>query len=92
MELKTNCEVLNQQLQQCSNIVSALQYIGVTASQLANQENTVEDVEVQIKALMASATIQMQALNSQDVLVQQTIDKILAMVNITEQALQNSAS
>lgn len=92
MELKTSCAVLEQQLQQVASIVSSLQAISNNAGALANEENTTSDINQQIKSLMASATIQMQALNSQDVLVQQTIDKILAMVNITEQALQNSAS
>lgn len=89
--MKGLVDVLVQQLNQCMGIVVQLQNIAEATSQLAQQEIT-EDVNAQIKSLMASATIQMTALNSQDVLTQQTIDKILALVNITEQAFQNSAS
>ena len=89
--MKGLVDVLTQQLAQCSDIVSSLQTIAVLTSQLADKEIT-EDINIQIKSLMASATIQMTALNSQDVLVQQTIDKILSLVNITEQAFQKSAS
>lgn len=86
MELKTNCDILIQQLEQSSSIVSSLQAIANAASELANQENGVADVTQQVKSLMASATIQMEAVRSQNVLVQQTIDKILSLVNITETA------
>lgn len=92
MELKTLCSVFQQQLNECSAQVSQLMTIAVQASQLAEQENSVSDVNAQVKSLMASATIQMQALNSQDVLVQQTIDKILEFVNISDQALNAHAS
>ena len=82
MELKTLCAIFAEQLGESSLEVSQLISIAGRASQLVNQENSVADVNQQVKSLMASATIQMQALNSQNVLVQQTIDKILEIVNV----------
>lgn len=55
--------------------------IATEAYIISQKEISEVDKKVQIKSLMASADIYMISLNSQDVLVQQTIDKILELVN-----------
>lgn len=73
--------VLSQQIQSCQNIAGMIQSLAYNAQEVIKQEMTEEDKKDQVKSLMASATIQMNSLNSQDILAQQTIDKILELVN-----------
>ncbi len=80
MELKTLSAILSQQIQDSVNIGASIQQLAFTVSQLANQENSVAEVNPQVKALMGTASILMQSLNSQNVLVQQTIDAISGLV------------
>ena len=80
MDLKTLSAILSQQAQDSSNIIASIQQLAFTVSQLANQENSMAEVNPQVKALMGTASIFMQSLNSQNVLVQQTIDAISALV------------
>lgn len=80
MELKTLSAILSQQIQDSVNIGASIQQLAFTVSQLANQENSVAEVNPQVKALMGTASILMQSLNSQNVLVQQTIDAISGIV------------
>lgn len=81
MDLKTLSAILSQQMQDSVSIAASLQQLSYTVSQLANQENSIADVNPQVKALMGTASILMQSLNSQNVLVQQTIDKISQIVS-----------
>lgn len=76
MDLQTAVAILNQQVQQLMAITNMVQQQASEASQLANQVNETPNPEAQIKSLMASMTIQMTALNAQDTIVQQYIDKI----------------
>lgn len=80
MDLKTLSAILSQQTQDSSNIIASIQQLAFTVSQLANQENSMAEVNPQVKALMGTASILMQSLNSQNVLVQQTIDAISSLV------------
>lgn len=85
MDLKTAVAILNQQVQETSVVVNILSTQASQVSYLADQSNQIADPVAQIKSLMASMTIQMAALNSQDVIVQQCIDRIseiLASVSI----------
>lgn len=80
MDLKTLSAILSQQTQDSSNIIGSIQQLAFTVSQLVNQENSTAEVNPQVKALMGTASILMQSLNSQNVLVQQTIDAISSLV------------
>lgn len=79
-DLKTLSAILSQQTQDSANATMAMQQLAFTVSQLANQETPVPEVNPQVKALMGTAAIQMTALNSQNVLIQQTIDAISKLV------------
>lgn len=80
MDLKTQSAILSQQIQDSVNIGASIQQLAFTVSQLANQENSTAEVNPQVKALMGTTSILMQSLNSQNVLVQQTIDAISSLV------------
>ena len=80
MDLITLSAILSQQVQDSVNIDVSIQQLAFTVSQLANQENSMAEVNPQVKALMGTASILMQSLNSQNVLVQQTIDAISSLV------------
>lgn len=83
MDLKTAVSILVQQVEQLMTVTNTLQMQSSIVSQLADFENnSIPDPEAQIKSLMASMTIQMTALNAQDVIVQQAIDKISEIVNV----------
>lgn len=79
--MDTLLNVLSQQLQSTQNIAGTIQALVIDGQGIVASEIPEADKKTQIKSLMASATIQMISLNSQDVLVQQTIDKILELVN-----------
>ena len=81
MDLKTLSAILSQQIQDFVNIGASIQQLAFTVSQLVNQENSTVEVNPQVKALMGTASIFMQSLNSQNVLVQQTIDSISQIVS-----------
>ena len=81
MDLKTLSAILSQQIQDSVNMAASIQQLAFTVSQLANQENSTAEVNPQVKALMGTASILMQSLNSQNVLVQQTIDSISQIVS-----------
>lgn len=81
MDLKTLSAILSQQIQDSVSIGGFIQQLAFTVSQLANQENSIAEVNPQVKALMGTASIYMQSLNSQNVLVQQTIDSISKIVS-----------
>lgn len=76
MDLLTAVAILNQQVQQLMSVTQLVQVQASEASQLVNETNSIPNPEAQIKSLMASMSIQMTALNAQDVIVQQYIDKI----------------
>lgn len=82
MDLKTAVDILVQQVSQMNNVAITLANQSDLVSQLANMENnSISNPEDQIKSMMASMTIQMGALNSQDVIVQQAIDRISDILN-----------
>ena len=81
MDLKTLSAILSQQIQDSVNMGASVQQLAYTVSQLVNQENSIAEVNPQVKALMGTASILMQSLNSQNVLVQQTIDAISQIVS-----------
>ena len=82
MDLKTAVAILAQQVQQMISVANTINGQAMQVSQLANMENnSIPDPEGQIKSFMGSMNIQMTALNSQDVLVQQAIDRISEIIN-----------
>lgn len=83
MDLQTAVAILNQQVAQMSNIAGNLSMQAMQVSQLVNEQNSIPSPEAQIKSMMASMTIQMTALNAQDVIVQQYIDKISEILAAT---------
>lgn len=83
MDLQTAVAILNQQVSQVMNIAGSLSMQATQASQLVNESNSIPSPEAQIKSMMASMTIQMTALNAQDVIVQQYIDKISEILAAT---------
>ena len=80
MELKTLSAILTQQLQDAMNMVASLSGLAYNVSQLVNQENSIADINPQVKSLMGTANINMQSMVAQNVLVQQTIDAISQLV------------
>ena len=68
--------ILNQQVLQMTVIAGAIQNQSSDAMSIINAENSIADVVEQIKSLMASMNIQMTAINSQNVIIQQWIDEI----------------
>lgn len=80
MELKTLSAIFFQQTQDSASMATSIQQLAFTVSQLSNQENIIAEVNPQVKALMGTAAILMQSINSQNVLIQQTIDSISQLV------------
>lgn len=76
MDLKTAVYILVQQCGQLSNLMIQLQNQSFETQRLIDQENSISDPIYQIKSMMASMSIVMSAINSQDVVVQQAIDKV----------------
>lgn len=76
MDLKTAVYILVQQCGQLSNLMMQLQNQSFEAQRLVDQENSIPESIPQIKSMMASMSIVMTAINSQDVVVQQAIDKV----------------
>lgn len=76
MDIQTAVAILNQQANQMIQIASTVQQQAALVEGLVNEQNSIASPEAQIKSMMASMTIQMTALNSQDVIVQQCIDRI----------------
>lgn len=86
MDVKTAVAILSQQVLQLQNVVATIGQQAYETNKLLDQENnSIANPEQQVKSLMASMCIQMSALNSQAIIVQQAIDKI-------SEILQNSAS
>lgn len=83
MDLHTAVAILNQQAQEMMAVANVVLSQAGQASQLVNEQNSIPSPEAQIKSLMASMTIQMTALNAQDVIVQQYIDKISEILAAT---------
>lgn len=81
MELKTLSEILSRQFQDSLTMLYSIQNVAVDLSRLTNQDNSIPEVNPQVKALMGTANIMMQSINSQNVLIQQTIDAIAQLVN-----------
>lgn len=81
MELKTLSEILNRQIQDGLSMIYTIQNVAADVSRLTNQENSIAEINPQVKALMATANILMQSMNSQNVLIQQSIDAISKLVN-----------
>lgn len=76
MDLVTAVSVLVQQAGQLNNLIVQLSMQADNAMALVNQENSVPTINPQIHSLTASMSIIMTAINSQDVMVQQAIDKV----------------
>jgi len=76
MDVKTLTLIMIQQMQDTMGIVSQLQNEAYTAYNLADQENSAPEINPQIKSLMGTANILIASLNSQAILVQQTVDKL----------------
>lgn len=81
MELKTLSEILNRQIQDGLSMIYAIQNVAADVSRLTDQENSIAEINPQVKALMGTANILMQSMNSQNVLIQQSIDAISQLVN-----------
>lgn len=81
MELKTLSEILNRQIQDGLSMIYNIQNVAGDVSRLTNQENSIAEISPQVKALMGTANILMQSINSQNVLIQQSIDAISQLVN-----------
>lgn len=80
MDLKTASAVLTQQMSDVMNMIQTMSNLSYTLSSLVNQENSIPDINAQVKALMGTANINMQAIVAQNVLIQQTIDAISGLV------------
>lgn len=80
MDLKTASAVLNQQMNDAMNMFQNMNVLSFTLSSLVNQENSIPDINAQVKALMGTANINMQSIVAQNILIQQTIDAISGLV------------
>lgn len=76
MDIKTMVAILNQQVLQMTVIAGTIQNQASDALSIINAENSIADPVEQIKTLMAAMNIQMTAINSQNVIIQQWIDRI----------------
>ena len=76
MDLRTAVAILNQQTSQVMQLVAELQGLANIASSIMDEENSVIAVNPQIHSLTASMSIVMTAIGSQDIVVQQAIDKV----------------
>lgn len=76
MDLNTAIAVLVQQSTQLVSLVSQLNSLSYQSQELINQENSIPAVNPQIHSLTASMSIVMNSVNSQDILLQQAIDKV----------------
>lgn len=80
MDLKTLSAILTQQAQNSMDINSSIQSIAYMVSQLANQEDSIVEVNPQVKSYMGTANIYVTGIYSQLTLLQQTIDAISKLV------------
>ena len=76
MDLNTAVAILVQQCNELNNLIVSLQQQTYNAQSLIQQENSIPAINPQINALTASMSIIMTAINSQDVIVQNSIDKV----------------
>lgn len=76
MDLITAVTVLQQQLEQLNALVIQFQQLGYQTKNVLDVVNSVPEINPQIKSLAASMNIMITALNSQDVIVQATVDRI----------------
>lgn len=75
-DLVTAISILVQQAGQLCQLMSQLQSQSFEMQQLVSKENSIAAINPQVHAITASASVVMTAINSQDVLVQQAIDKV----------------
>ena len=81
MDLKTAIAILTQQAIQLGQFTGELQGLSNLAASIIDQENSVTAVNPQIHALTATMGVIMTAINSQDIIVQQAIDKVAELSN-----------
>lgn len=81
LTLKTLVSILNQQTQELVNDVNSFQNQVFEVVSLNNRSNDIETFDDEIKAYMASMNIDMVAIDSQKVIVQQYIDRISELLS-----------
>ncbi len=80
MDLLTAVAILVSQCQETMNDVNSISSMSYSIQELANQENTIPAINPQIKAIISSMDVDMTALKSQIVLLQQAIDQVASIV------------
>lgn len=80
MTVITGAAIVLEQATQESNIASQLSLMATQINNIANQENPDADINDRIKALIASVDVQIIALNSQSVLLQQAVDTLVGLL------------
>lgn len=81
MDVKTAVAVLVAQAQECQNSCAYITAQAVQAQNLANSENSIPEVNPQIKGIISSINANMTAMNAQSVLLQNAIDVVAGLVN-----------
>lgn len=80
MNIKTASAIVSEQSHQLGTVVELLINLAIQINDIANEENSIIDSNDRIKALVASADIQMIALSSQSVLLQQALDQLATVI------------
>lgn len=80
MDIITGAAILSDLANQLSNIDSMLNTLTTQILTLAQQANTTTDVPAQIKSVLGSVNIQLVAVASQKVLVQQAADQLADII------------
>ncbi len=83
MNVITASAILQGQNNQLSNLLQNTSLICTQIDNIANQENSdsIPDVNERIKGLCASLYVQISAIKSQTVLVEQALDNLSQLVN-----------
>lgn len=76
MDLKTAITILLQQASQLVQYSMDIQNLANVANTIISEENSIASLNPQIHALTSTMVVVMTAIGSQDVLVQQAIDKV----------------
>lgn len=81
MDLLTAVAILVSQTQLTSEDVNNITSMAYAIQDLAKQENSIPAIDPQIKAIISSMDVDMTALNSQLILLQQAIDQVASIVS-----------
>ena len=81
MDLLTAVAILASQCQETMDDINSITSLSYRIQDLAKQENPIPAVNPQIKAIISSMDVDMTALNSQLILLQQAIDQVASIVS-----------